>query len=47
MSPCKIGDIYVNHSLYADDLVLISENAMGLQRCLDNLNVFVMCRSCK
>ena len=39
-SPCKIGDLYVNHLLYADDLVFIFENAMGLQRCLDNLNVF-------
>ena len=39
-APCKIGDLYINHLLYADDLVLISENVMGLRRCLDNLNIF-------
>ena len=40
-APCKIDDLYINHLLYVDDLVLISENAMGLQRCLDNLNIFL------
>ena len=30
-----LGDITFNHLFFADDLVLISESAEGLQNCMD------------
>ena len=38
--PVEIGERKVNHLLYADDLVLISQSKDGLQRCLNNLNTY-------
>ena len=35
-----ILDIYLNHFLYADDLVLFSQSRTGLQCCLDKLHQF-------
>ena len=32
---CFIGGVMVNHIMYADDLVIISPSAKGLQRLLD------------
>ena len=32
---CSIGGVMVNHIMYADDLVIISPSAKGLQRLLD------------
>ena len=32
---CSIGGVKVNHIMYADDLVIISPSAKGLQRLLD------------
>ena len=36
----KLNNISINHLLYADDLVFISESATGLQRRLNDLNSF-------
>ena len=33
----KIQETQINHSLYADDLVLLSLTKEGLQNCLDRL----------
>ena len=38
--PVPVLDIQLNHFLYADDLVLISQSRSGLQTCLDKLNQF-------
>ena len=32
---CSIGGVMVNHIMYADDLVIISPSAKGIQRLLD------------
>ena len=32
---CSMGGVMVNHIMYADDLVIISPSAKGLQRLLD------------
>ena len=34
----SVGNINLNHLLFADDLILISQSAVGLQKCLDKLN---------
>ena len=36
-NPVAIGDESVNILMYADDIVLLSENEVGLQNCLDEL----------
>ena len=33
--PVTLGDITFNHLFFADDFVLISESAEGLQNCMD------------
>ncbi len=38
--PCTIGNIRLNHLLYADDLVLFSETKQGLQNSLNKLNEY-------
>ena len=38
--PIDIQDNKINHFLYADDLVLISQSKAGLQRCIDKLYHF-------
>ena len=35
--PVNLGDQNLNHYLYADDLLLISESPTGLQNCLNSL----------
>ena len=35
--PVTLGDEYLSHFLYADDLVLVSTSAKGLQKSLDKL----------
>ena len=39
--PAKLITENVSCLLYADDLVLVSESATGLQNCLDNLNKYI------
>ena len=39
--PATLLKEQINHLLFADDLVLISESPEGLQNCLDNLNVYI------
>ena len=39
--PTILQDEKINHFLYADDLVLVSHSAQGLQRCLDKLAHYV------
>lgn len=41
---CLQGNM-INHFLYADDLVLVSESATGLQNCLDKLGVYAGTKS--
>ena len=36
--PASLGDTTFNHLFFADDLVLISESAEGLQNCMDALS---------
>ena len=36
--PVKLGNISINSLSWADDLVLFSDTALGLQNCLDKLN---------
>ena len=36
----QIGNCYINHLLYADDLVLVSDSVIGLQRLLNKLSLF-------
>ena len=38
--PITLQDKIISHFLYADDLVLVSESARGLQNCLDNLSAY-------
>ena len=38
--PIEIRDRYVNHFMYADDLVLLSNSKTGLQNCLLKLQAF-------
>ena len=38
--PVDIQDTKINHFLYADDLVILSESKTGLQRCLDKASNF-------
>ena len=38
--PISISDTNINHFLYADDLVLLSQSRTGLQRCLDKVHKF-------
>ena len=40
--PVSLGDITFNHLFFADDLVLISESAEGLQNCMDTLSNYCM-----
>ena len=40
--PGKLNNISIYCLLYADDLVFISESETGLQRCLNDLNYFVI-----
>ena len=35
--PVTLGDEYLSHFLHADDLVLVSTSAKGLQKSLDKL----------
>ena len=39
-NPVTLDKIFLNHLLYADDLVLISESPTGLQHCVDALQRF-------
>ena len=34
---CKVGGVMINHLMYADDLVIISPSAKGLQRLVDSV----------
>ena len=36
--PVSLGDTICNHLFFADDFVLISESAEGLQNCMDALS---------
>ncbi len=36
-NPAKYGDIKIGCILYADDLVIISESDLGMQKCLNTL----------
>ena len=38
--PLKLGQHNLNHLLFADDLLLISETSSGLQNCLEQLSNF-------
>ena len=38
--PIPLSDTYINHFLYADDLVLLSQSRTGLQKCLDQVHNF-------
>ena len=38
--PIPLSDTYINHFLYADDLVLLSQSRTGLQKCLDQVHKF-------
>ena len=38
--PIDIQNTKINHFLYADDLVILSESKTGLQRCLDKLSKY-------
>ena len=38
--PVLIQGKIINHFLYADDLVLVSESTRGLQKCLDKLGIY-------
>ena len=38
--PVSIQNVKINHFLYADDLVILSQNKTGLQRCLDKTHQF-------
>jgi len=36
--PISLDNIEINHLLYADDLVLMSQSPVGLQHCLNALS---------
>ena len=38
--PAQLADILVNSLLYADNLILMSENRFGLQNCLKKLQTY-------
>ena len=38
---CNVGGVMINHLMYADDLVIISPSAKGLQRLVDICAVYV------
>ena len=38
--PVKLTQWYINCLLYADDLILVSNSAEGLQNCMDKLSTF-------
>ena len=38
--PVTLSDVKINHFLYADDLVLLSQSRTGLQTCLDKVHEF-------
>ena len=38
--PVKLTQRYINCLLYADDLILVSNSAEGLQNCMDKLSTF-------
>jgi hypothetical protein len=38
--PVFLNDVSINHLLYADDLVIMSQSPEGLQHCLDALLKF-------
>ena len=38
--PAHLSDIIVNSLLYADDLILVSQNTFGLQNCLKKLQAY-------
>ena len=40
--PIPLSDVNINHFLYADDLVLISQSRIGLQKCLDQVHKLVL-----
>ena len=37
---CNVGGVMINHLMYADDMVIISPSAKGLQRLVD---IYVLC----
>ena len=39
-APVQLQNTYLNYFLYADDLVLVSESATGLQNCLNKLESY-------
>ena len=41
-APVKLQNESLSHLLWADDLVLLSESACGLQKCLDELHKFCL-----
>ena len=45
LSPISLQGKPINHFLYADDLVLVSESAIGLQSCLDKLGIYARDKS--
>ena len=38
--PVLLFDTFMNHLLYADDLIMMSNSAEGLQTCIDNLEEY-------
>ena len=38
--PVLLFDTFTNHLLYADDLIMMSNSAEGLQTCIDNLEKY-------
>ena len=38
--PLKLGEETISCLMYADDLVILSESAMGMQNCLDELKKY-------
>ena len=40
--PLKLGDEMLNCLMYAEDLVILSESATGMQNCLDKLKEYTI-----
>ena len=38
--PVKLGKRYINHLLYADDMIILLTSLSGLQNCLSNLYTY-------